>query len=74
MPDHTLSHFSRTIDGKNLKGIPYMSEDEAKYYDEMRTVVYKLKYKGPRGSCYKRDFVEHPLQKSANIKRDFYTT
>lgn len=75
-----------TIDGKPIPlpkpdpyrafgDTPYISGDEAKYYGDMRNLVYRLKYKGPRGSLYQKDYVPHPLdQQGPAWKNDFYGT
>lgn len=38
-------------------------------------VVFKLKYRGPRGSVYQKDYVEHDLgNQGPTWKNDFYST
>jgi len=41
----------------------------------MRNLVYHLKYKGPKGTLYQKDYVEHPLDQQGPVwKNDFYST
>jgi hypothetical protein len=60
---------------KTFSDIPYLDGEEAKHYEDMRNLVYHLKYKGPKGTLYQRDYVEHPLNQQGPVwKNDFYTT
>jgi hypothetical protein len=75
-----------SITGKTFENIPYISKEEAKYYDDMRSnnfwsvynllaLVYKLKYRGPRGSVYQQDFTQHSTDlQGPKWKNDFYST
>jgi hypothetical protein len=60
---------------KTFSNIPYLEGDEARHFEEMRDLVYHLKYKGPKGTLYQRDYVEHPLNQQGPVwKNDFYST
>jgi len=60
---------------KTFSEIPYLSGEEAKHFEEMRNLVYKLKYKGPKGTIYHKDFIEHPMDHQGPAwKQDFYST
>jgi hypothetical protein len=60
---------------KTFSNIPYLSGEEAKHFEEMRNLVYKLKYKGPKGSVYQKDYHEHALEQQGPVcKNDFYST
>jgi hypothetical protein len=60
---------------KAFHEIPYLSGEEAKHFEDMRNLVYKLKYKGPKGSVYQKDYHEHAIEQHGPlVKNDFYAT